>query len=110
MIEKNETAALDVTDSDSIEACVREIIGKAGRIDVPVDSAVYMQRGPVIDISCDVMRRRFDTNVFGAAALTRDAAPHTIRKRSGPIANIGSVSGICAASFAGVQSALLAED
>jgi len=103
--EKMETAALDVTDPNSIEACVREVIGKAGRIDVLVNNAGYMQMGPVIDISTDDMRRQFDTNVFGAAALTRAVAPHMIKKRSGLIVNIGSVSGICATPFAGVYCA-----
>ncbi len=103
--EKMETAALDVTDPNSIEACVREVIGKAGRIDVLVNNAGYMQMGPVIDISADDMRRQFDTNVFGAAALTRAVAPHMIKKRSGLIVNIGSVSGICATPFAGVYCA-----
>ncbi|MEE9912348.1 MAG: SDR family NAD(P)-dependent oxidoreductase [Deltaproteobacteria bacterium] len=103
--EKMETAALDVTDSDSIEACVHEVVGKAGRIDVLVNNAGYMQMGPVIDISTDDMRRQFDTNVFGAAALTRAVAPHMIKQRSGLIVNIGSVSGICATPFAGVYCA-----
>jgi len=103
--EKMEIAALDVTDSDSIEACVREVIGKAGRIDVLINNAGYMQMGPVIDISTDDMRRQFDTNVFGAAALTRAVAPHMIKKRSGLIVNIGSVSGLCATPFAGVYCA-----
>lgn len=103
--EEMETAALDVTDPNSIETCIREVIGKAGRIDVLVNNAGYMQMGPVIDISTDDIRRQFDTNVFGAAALTRAVAPHMIRKRSGLIVNIGSVSGICATPFAGVYCA-----
>lgn len=44
---KMETAQLDVTDSDFIETCVREVIGKAGKTDVPVNSAGYIQMGPV---------------------------------------------------------------
>lgn len=100
-----ETATLDVTDPDSIEACIHEVIGKAGRIDVLVNNAGYMQMGPVIDISTNDMRRQFDTNVFGAAALTRAVAPHMIKKRSGLIVNIGSVSGVCATPFSGVYCA-----
>ena len=103
--EKMETAALDVTDQNSIEACVRGIIDKTGRIDVLVNNAGYMQMGPVIDISTNDMRRQFDTNVFGVAALTRAVAPHMIKKRSGLIVNIGSVSGICATPFAGAYCA-----
>lgn len=103
--EKMEIVALDVTDQKSIDACVAEVIAKAGRIDVLVNNAGYALIGPVIDLSVDDLRVQFETNVIGLAALTKAAAPHMIAKRSGLIVNISSVSGVCATPFAGAYCA-----
>lgn len=100
-----ETSALDVTDADSIDACVKAVIAKVGRIDVLVNNAGYALIGPVIDLSIDDLKHQFDTNVIGLAALTKVVAPHMIKKRSGLIVNIASVSGICATPFAGAYCA-----
>ena len=100
-----EIAVLDVTDQQSIDACVAEVIAKAGKIDVLVNSAGYALIGPVIDLSMDDLRRQFETNVIGLAALTKAVAPHMIKQRSGLIVNISSVSGVCATPFAGAYCA-----
>jgi NAD(P)-dependent dehydrogenase (short-subunit alcohol dehydrogenase family) len=98
-------AALDVTNQKSIDACVAEVIAKAGRIDVLVNNAGYALIGPVIDLSIDDLRLQFETNVIGLAALTKAVAPHMIKQHSGVIVNISSVSGICATPFAGAYCA-----
>src|SRR5450830_777085 len=61
--ESIEIAALDVTDQQLIDACVAEVIAKAGKIDVLVNNAGYALIGPVIDLSMDDLRRKFETNV-----------------------------------------------
>jgi len=103
--EKMEIAALDVTNQKSIDACVAEVIAKAGRIDVLVNNAGYALIGPMIDLSVDDLRRQFETNVIGLVALTRAVAPQMIKQRSGLIVNMASVSGICATPFAGAYCA-----
>ena len=100
-----EIGALDVTDQKSIDACVAEVMAKAGRIDVLVNNAGYALIGPVIDLSMDDLRLQFETNVIGLAALTKAVAPHMIKQHSGVIVNISSVSGICATPFAGAYCA-----
>ncbi len=103
--EKIEIAALDVTDQKSIDACVAEVMARAGRIDALVNNAGYALIGPMIDLSIDDLRREFETNVIGLMALTRSVAPHMIGARSGLIVNMASVSGICATPFAGAYCA-----
>ncbi len=103
--EKMEIAALDVTCQKSIDACVAEVIAKAGKIDVLVNNAGYALIGPMIDLSMDDLRHQFETNVIGLAALTKAVAPHMIKRRSGLIVNMASVSGICATPFAGAYCA-----
>ncbi len=100
-----EIVALDVTDQASIDACVADVMSKAGRIDVLVNNAGYALMGPVIDLSIDALKLQFETNVIGLAALTKACAPHMIQQRSGLIINISSVSGICATPFAGAYCA-----
>lgn len=100
-----EIAALDVTNQQSIDACVAGVTAKAGRIDVLVNNAGYALIGPMIDLSIDDLRREFETNVIGLVALSKAVAPHMIRQRSGLIVNIASVSGVCATPFAGAYCA-----
>jgi 1-acylglycerone phosphate reductase len=89
-----ETAALDVTDEKSITACVDSVIAKAGRIDMLVNNAGLLLIGPLIELETSELRRQFETNVIGLAALTRAVAPHMIGQKSGKIVNISSVSGV----------------
>lgn len=103
--ENIEIAALDVTNQKSIDACVAEVIAKAGRIDVLVNNAGYALIGPMIDLSLDDLRRQLETNVIGPVALTKAVAPHMINRSSGLVVNMSSVSGICATPFAGAYCA-----
>jgi short-subunit dehydrogenase len=97
--------ALDVTDQRSIDGCVAEVIAKAFKIDVLINSAGYALIGPVIDLAMEDLRQQFETNVIGLAALTKAVAPHMIARGSGLIVNMSSVSGICATPFAGAYCA-----
>jgi NAD(P)-dependent dehydrogenase (short-subunit alcohol dehydrogenase family) len=96
-----ETAALDVTDEKSITACVDSVIAKAGRIDMLVNNAGLLLIGPLVELETRELRRQFETNVLGLAALTRAVVPHMIKERMGKIVNISSISGVLNMPFAG---------
>jgi NAD(P)-dependent dehydrogenase (short-subunit alcohol dehydrogenase family) len=96
-----ETAALDVTDDKSIAACVDSVIAKAGQIDMLINNAGLLLIGPLVELETSELRHQFETNVIGLAALTRAVAPHMIRRSSGKIVNISSVSGVLPTPFAG---------
>jgi len=96
-----ETAALDVTDEKSITACVNYVILKTGRIDMLVNNAGLLLIGPLVELENSELRRQFETNVIGLAALTRAVVPHMIGRRAGKIVNISSVSGVLPTPFAG---------
>jgi len=98
---KVDVSALDVTDETSIKTCVDSVIAKAGRIDMLVNNAGLLLIGPLVELESDELRRQFETNVIGLAALTRVVAPYMIEKRSGKIVNISSVSGVLPTPFAG---------
>jgi NAD(P)-dependent dehydrogenase (short-subunit alcohol dehydrogenase family) len=96
-----DVSVLDVTDETSINACVDSVIAKTGRIDMLVNNAGLLLIGPLVELETSELRRQFETNVIGLAALTREVAPYMIKSKSGKIVNISSVSGVLPTPFAG---------
>ena len=100
-----EIVQLDVTDQGSITRAVRDVIGKAGRIDVLVNNAGIGQHGPMEETDDDEVREIFDTNFFGAVNVTRAVVPQMRAQGSGTIVNVSSLAGVVTAPFGGVYSA-----
>jgi len=96
-----ETVALDVTDEKSIKICVDSVMAKTGRIDMLVNNAGLLLIGPLVELETCELRRQFETNVLGLAALTRAVVPQMIKKKAGKIVNISSISGVLNTPFAG---------
>lgn len=84
---------LDVTDEESARMCVQSVLDAGGRIDVLVNNAGYGSLGPVECVSMEEARRQMDTNLFGAALLSKLVIPHMREQGSGRIINISSVAG-----------------
>jgi NAD(P)-dependent dehydrogenase (short-subunit alcohol dehydrogenase family) len=96
-----ERVALDVTDADSIQRAVSEVVAKAGRIDMLINNAGFNLVGPLAEVPLEGVRRLLETNVTGLLALTQAVVPHMARRRQGRIVNVGSVVGLLATPFAG---------
>jgi NAD(P)-dependent dehydrogenase (short-subunit alcohol dehydrogenase family) len=90
---------LDVTDPGSIDAAVRDVIGRHGRIDVLVNNAGRTHVGALEETTDAELRDLFEVHVFGPAALIRAVLPHMRSRRSGAIVQISSMGGQM--SFAG---------
>jgi NAD(P)-dependent dehydrogenase (short-subunit alcohol dehydrogenase family) len=90
---------LDVTDVHAIDATVRDVIGRHGRIDVLVNNAGRTHVGAAEETTDAELRDLFEVHVFGPAALTRAVLPHMRSRRSGAIVQISSMGGQM--SFAG---------
>jgi len=86
---------LDVTDTASIAAAVREVRAlTAGRgLDALVNNAGFGQAGPLETVADDVLRAQFETNVFGLMALTRAFLPDMRAKGFGRVVNVSSIGG-----------------
>ena len=85
--------SLDVTDDDSLQAAVRDLLAAEGRIDALVNNAGYGSYGAVEDVPLAEARRQFEVNVFGLARLTQLVLPHMREAGSGRIVNISSMGG-----------------
>lgn len=81
--------ALDVSDSASIDACLKTV----GTVDVLVNCAGYGSFGAIENVPLEEARRQMEVNVFGLAALCKAVIPSMRERGCGRIVNIGSVVG-----------------
>jgi NAD(P)-dependent dehydrogenase (short-subunit alcohol dehydrogenase family) len=86
---------LDVTDEESVAAAAKTI-GEAGGLDVLVNNAGVESRGPgnsivgAAEITGEMMRETFETNVFGLVRVTHAFLPLLERSAAPVIVNVSS--------------------
>ncbi|WP_030868510.1 SDR family NAD(P)-dependent oxidoreductase [Streptomyces sp. NRRL F-2747] len=99
---------LDVTDAQSVAACVAEVVAEHGHLDAVVNNAGAGFVGTVEQHGMDRVRSVMEVNFFGVVELTRAALPH-LRASGGRVITVTSVGGVvgqpfnesyCAAKFA----------
>jgi|SRR5438093_905244 len=81
----------DVTDPDSVDAAIAEAVAGLGGLDSFVYATGIGDLVKMADTDADTWRRLFDTNVTGAALVTRAALPH-LTESKGVAAYLSSVS------------------
>jgi len=75
------------------EEKVRELLLKYGPIELLVNNAAIAVRAPFEEQSDRDVRDQFETNLFGAMAVTRALLPNMRAVRRGSIVNVTSLSG-----------------
>ncbi|MEU7113164.1 oxidoreductase [Streptomyces sp. NPDC046182] len=100
-----DAVALDVTDTVAIDAVVRDVAERHGRIDVLVNNAGRTHVGSVEETDDAELRSLFEVHLFGPAALTRAVLPHMRARRSGAIVQLSSVGGQMSMAGFGAYSA-----
>jgi len=100
-----ELVEMDVRDDASVEAGIRSIIDRAGRIDVLVNNAGTSLIGAVEETATTEAASLFDTNVLSILRTAQAVLPHMRAQRSGRIVNVSSVLGFLPAPYMGIYSA-----
>jgi len=97
---------LDVTSDESVEAAVKELIRREGRIDLLVNNAGFgVAPAGAEESSIEQAKAIFETNVFGLVRMTRAVVPHMRRQGNGRIINIGSVLGFLPMPYGALYAA-----
>jgi len=97
---------LDVTNDESVEAAVKELIDREGRIDLLVNNAGFgVAPAGAEESSIDQAKAIFETNFFGLIRMTRAVLPHMRGQGSGRIINIGSVLGFLPMPYGALYAA-----
>ena len=97
--------ALDVTDPAQIKAAVAAAEQKFGAIDVLVNNAGYGYMAAIEEGEDEPIRKMFEVNVFGLAAMTRAVLPGMRRRKSGHVINLSSVAGLVGFPSSGYYAA-----
>jgi len=101
-----EALHLDYDEPQSIEACVGEVAHlTGGRLLALFNNGAYGQLGALEDITRELLRAQFETNVFGWHELTRLVIPMMRARGEGRIVNNSSVLGLVAARWRGAYNA-----
>jgi NAD(P)-dependent dehydrogenase (short-subunit alcohol dehydrogenase family) len=91
---KIDVRELDVTKFETMPPFVESVVRDYGRIDVLVNNAGFPVAGFAEDIKLEELRLQFETNFFGAVALTKAVLPTMRQQRSGHIIQVSSIVGL----------------
>lgn len=97
---------LDVNDDASIQAAVAHLLAQTdGRIHALFNNAGFGQPGALEDLPRQALREQFETNVFGAHALTKAVLPAMRAQGHGRIVQHSSVLGFISLPWRGAYNA-----
>lgn len=97
---------LDVNDSQSISNAVKQTLDiTGGTLYALFNNAGYAQAGALEDITRDLAREQFESNVFGLLELTNAVLPVMRKQGYGRIVNVSSVLGLVAMPYRGIYNA-----
>jgi len=85
---------VDVTRPDEVDRAAQTVGDRFGRVDVLVNNAGFGFAGAAEETSENELRKVFDTNFFGAVAVTRAFLPLLRRQGRGHILQLSSHSGV----------------
>jgi NAD(P)-dependent dehydrogenase (short-subunit alcohol dehydrogenase family) len=97
---------LDLTDTASIRLAVdRVLVQTENRLFALINNGAYGQPGAVEDLQTDVLRRQFETNLFGTHELTRLLIPILRKQQRSHIIQISSMLGFICLPYRGAYNA-----
>lgn len=83
----------DVSDVRSAKRCVREVLGRFGRIDCLINNAGVLRAGPFDSLPVVEIERMLAVNLRGALMMARAVLPTMLKRGEGRIINVSSLLG-----------------
>lgn len=97
---------LDLSDSQSIKEGLAKVLEQSnGKLDVLFNNGAYGQPGAVEDLSRGVLRKQFETNLFGTHELTCKVLKVMRKQGHGRIIQNSSVLGLITLNYRGAYNA-----
>ena len=96
---------MDLTDQQSVQLAVNQVLQKEGRIDVLVNNAGMHTGGSIETTAVENAKMQLDTNIMGMVYMLREVLPAMRKQMSGTIINLGSIGGLMGLPFQGFYSA-----
>jgi len=101
-----EALQLDLDDSASIQAAVDQVLAATnGQLYALFNNGAYGQPGAIEDLTRDVLRQQFETNLFGWLELTNLLIPVMRQQGEGRIVQNSSVLGLVNIPYRGAYNA-----
>lgn len=85
----------DITDYDSVQKAVGQIVSLWGGIDILVNNAAAISREGVLEMSLETWHTVMDVNINAAFYCSKAVIPYLSSQKSGTILNISSVAAKC---------------
>ncbi|HMQ46611.1 MAG TPA: SDR family oxidoreductase [Saprospiraceae bacterium] len=96
---------MDVTQAQSVQAAVEQVMAEQGRLDVLINNAGIGIAGPFEQLEQASMEHAMQTNFFGVVHTCQSAIPFMRRQNSGKIINISSIGALFGLPYRGVYGA-----
>jgi NAD(P)-dependent dehydrogenase (short-subunit alcohol dehydrogenase family) len=93
VLDRIEFFALDVTNSEQTAKLASTIAARPDSLNAIVNNAGFAMAGFAEDVTDAELRQQFETNFFGAAAVTRAFLPQLRRQGAGHVVIVSSISG-----------------
>lgn len=99
------TFKLDVRKKDDISFALNEIINNDNKLDAVFNNAGFGQPGAIEDITTEVLKEQFETNVFGLHELSKQTMKIFRKQNYGKLIQHSSILGLISMKFRGAYNA-----
>ncbi|NNM23497.1 MAG: SDR family oxidoreductase [Flavobacteriaceae bacterium] len=96
---------LEVSDQNSIETAIYQLLEQEKRIDVLLNNAGVGITGPVEETPSEEIRKAFEINFYGPLHVIKAVLPQMRKQGSGHIINVTSIAGYMGLPYRGIYSA-----
>ena len=84
----------DVSRKNDVENMVKKTIAELGDIDVLINNAGILARGPLLETEEDIWDKLIDTNLKGCYLCSQAVGRAMVKRKKGNIINIASIAGL----------------